>query len=131
MSQFEDLILKHSWQVILLGFTVILIIGVLKYFKCFSKIKSSDIRKFIYVSLNIALSFGVGALYCLHIGFSNYIALVIELVPVVLIEYALYENFGIRKLFQLIGNFIVKVVAKKYVENEVNKIKESTDTKSA
>ena len=131
MSQFQDLILKHSWQVILLGFAVIFIIGVLKYFKCFNKVTSADVRKFIYILLNIALSFGIGALYCLSIGFANYIALVIELIPAVLVEYAIYENIGLRKFMKIIGNFIVKVVAKNYVESEVAKIKESTDKKSA
>ena len=124
MEEITELFKTHSLASVILGWIVICAIGILKYFKVFSKVQNKDLRKAIYMGLNVALSFGFGALYCVifKVGFGAYLPLVFELVPVALVEYAIYENIGLRKLLQYLGNYIVSVVAKKQIEAQKHQI---------
>ena len=131
MAQLEQFVTSHSLNVIVLAFAIIVFVGTLKFFGVFSKIKNEDLRKFIYLVVDIALSFGFGALYIVifKLDWITYIPLVIELVPAVLVGYAIYENTGARKFIKFVGNFIVNVVAKSYIDKEVEKLKSEKNAK--
>lgn len=112
---------------IVIACIIIFVIGILKFFKVFNKIEKSA-RKPIFLILDIALAFGLTALYYVifNISFSiNYIVYSLSIVPVVLALYAVYENLGLRKLLKLIGNFIITVVANDKVKKAVTDITES------
>ena len=131
MAQLEQFVTSHSLNVIVLAFAIIIFVGILKFFGVFSKIKNEDLRKFIYLVVDVALSFGLGALYIVifKLEWITYIPLVLELVPTVLVGYAIYENTGARKFIKFVGNFIVNVVAKNYIDKEVEKLKSEKNTK--
>jgi hypothetical protein len=131
MAQLEQFVTSHSLNIIVLAFIIITLVGILKFFGVFSKITNADLRKFIYLVVDISLSFGLGALYIVifKLDWLTYIPLVMELIPAVLVGYAIYENVGGRKFIKFIGNFIVNVVAKSYIDKEVEKLKQEKDTK--
>lgn len=131
MAQLEQFVTSHSLNVIVLAFAIIIFVGILKFFGVFSKIKNEDLRKFIYLVVDVALSFGLGALYIVifKLEWITYIPLVLELVPTVLVGYAIYENTGARKFIKFVGNFIVNVVAKNYIDKEVERLKLEKNTK--
>lgn len=131
MAQLEQFVASHSLNVIVLAFIIIVFVGILKFFGVFSKIKNQDLRKFIYLVVDVALSFGLGALYIVifKLEWVVYIPLVIELVPAVLVGYAIYESTGARKFIRFVGNFIVNVVAKNYIDKEVERLKLEKNTK--
>ena len=107
MAQLEQFVTSHSLNVILLAVAVVILVGTLKFFGVFKKIQSKDVKRFIYLVLDVALSFGLGALYiwAFKLEWAMYLPLVIELVPAVLVAYAIYENIGGRKFLAFIGNF--------------------------
>lgn len=129
MEQFIDLLKTHSPIAIMLGIAIIFVVGVLKYFKLFDKITNKDLRKFIFLIVDVALSFGASAIYLAisHIGFVGYLAVVGEVFTVCLVEYAIYENVGLRKALQLAGNYIVKKVAGNLYSSEIEKLKKSEE----
>lgn len=131
MAQLEQFVASHSLNVIVLAFIIIVFVGILKFFGVFSKIKNQDLRKFIYLVVDVALSFGLGALYIVifKLEWVAYIPLVIELIPAVLVGYAIYESTGGRKFIRFVGNFIVNVVAKNYIDKEVERLKLEKNTK--
>lgn len=131
MAQLEQFVTSHSLNVIVLAFIIIMFVGILKFFGLFNKITSKDIRNFIYLIIDIALSFGLGALYIVMFGLSwvAYIPLVAELVPAVLVGYSIYDGIGIKRFVKFVGNFIVNVVAKNYIDKEVEKLKSEKNAK--
>ena len=114
----------YGLPVFVISCIIIFSIGILKYFNVFSKIKSTDVKKFIYYTLDIALSFGFVACYfaIFKIEFSGYLLYCLKTIPAVTTLYALYENFGVRRFLKAIGNFIVSKVAKSLVAQEKEKV---------
>ena len=70
----------------------------------FNKIPSANVKKAIYYILDIGLSFAFTAIYfaIFKQGFSKYLAFTGAEICVVTALYAVYENFGVRKLIQVI-----------------------------
>lgn len=124
-----NLVTKYGISVLVIACLTILFIGILKYFNVFNKIEK-DNRKPIYFVLNYAFVFAVSAIYyaIFKLSFVDYVAYAFVVGSAVNLLYPLYENLKIRDLFTIIGNFIVKTVAKKQVEKETTKIKEATKT---
>lgn len=122
-----NLVTKYGVSVLVIACLTILFIGILKYFNVFSKVEK-DNRKPIYFVLNYAFVFAASAIYyaIFKLSFADYVAYAFVVGSVVNLLYPLYENLKIRDLFTIIGNFIVKTVAKKQVETETAKIKEET-----
>lgn len=108
----------YGLPVLFISIAVIFIIGILKYFKVFDKIKSGNVKKFIYYALDICLSFGIVAIYFAvdKISFTTYLNYSFKTVTAVTAIYAIYENFGLRKLLRWLGTCFINFVAKKQLE---------------
>ncbi len=115
---------NYGLVVVLFACAKLFLIGVLKYFNAFRKVEKSN-RKPIYLSLTYVFAFGLSAIYfgIYRLDFANYIAFATIIATTSSLLYPLYENLKLRDLLSLLGNFIIKVVAKKQVENEVEKLK--------
>lgn len=103
MEQIISYILVNGPAALVLGTIIIAFIGVLKLCKVFDKIKNKDIKKMVYYILTVALSFGFVALYFTahDIAFSNYVLFSCSQVGATTALYAIYENLGLRKLWQI------------------------------
>lgn len=123
-----NFVTDYGLPIVVICAITIFLIGVLKYFGVFSKIKSADVKKCIYYALDFALTFGLVAVYfaIYKLDFSGYVMYCLKTIPAVTTMYAIYENFGLRKLVKWFGTFIVTKVAKKQVEEAKDKITNPT-----
>lgn len=113
-----NFIITYGLPILFISIAVIFIIGVLKYFKVFDKIKSANVKKFVYYALDIVLSFGLVAIYFAvdKISFTTYLNYCFKTITAVTAIYAIYENFGLRKLLRYLGTLFINFVAKKQLE---------------
>ena len=103
MEQILEFISQYGLPVFVIAFCSILLIGILKLCKVFNKISNKNIKKLIYYILNVVLSFGGAAIYyaAFKIGFNSYLIFCLTQVSATTTLYAIYENFGVRKLVQI------------------------------
>lgn len=104
MEQILAYIKGHGLPTFVIASCIIVIIGILKLCKVFTKIENKNIKKLIYFILDVALSFGGAALYhvIFHVGFDGYLLFSFTQVSATLTLYQIYENIGARKLWQII-----------------------------
>lgn len=127
MTEFENgligILNKYGLQVLIIACVTIFLIGILKYFEVFRKIEKSN-RKPIYLILTYAFAFGLTAGYygVYNLDFANYPAYALMVATATSLIYPLYENLKLRDLLAVLGGFIIKVVAKKQLELEKNKL---------
>lgn len=103
MEQIISYILVNGPAALVLGTIIIAFIGILKLCRVFDKIKNKDVKKMIYYLLTVALSFGVVALYftIYNLGFNEYVLFSCSQIGATTALYAIYENLGLRKLWQI------------------------------
>lgn len=103
MERILELIYQHGLPVFVIAYCSIFLIGLLKLCKVFNKISNKNISKLIYYILNVALSFGGAAIYyaAFKIEFNTYLMFCLTQINATTTLYAIYENFGIRKLVQI------------------------------
>lgn len=103
MEQILDFISQYGLPVFVIASCSILLIGILKLCKVFNKISNKNIKKLIYYILNVVLSFGGAAIYyaAFKIGFNSYLMFCLTQISATTTLYAIYENFGVRKLVQI------------------------------
>lgn len=108
MEQVLNYILAYGPTAFLIGLIIITFIGILKLCKAFDWIKNKDVKKLVYYILNISLSFGVVALYFViyKLDFSGYLAFSFSQIGSTTALYAIYENLGLRKLWQMALSWI-------------------------
>lgn len=113
-----NFITTYGLPILFISIAVIFVIGVLKYFKVFDKIKSANVKKCIYYALDIVLSFSFVAIYFAvdKISFTTYLNYCFKTITAVTAIYAIYENFGLRKLLRWLGTCFINFVAKKQLE---------------
>lgn len=121
----------YGLPILLMSVIIILLIGILKYFKVFDKITNKNVKKFIYYVLDIALSFCLVAIYyaIYDISFKTYLNYCYKTIVATSVMYAIYENFGLRKLLHWLGTWFVNFIAKKQIETAKTQIT-SKDAKS-
>lgn len=114
MSEAVKYISKYGISLLVIALVIIAIIGILKKCKVFNKLPSKNIKKAVYYALDIALAFGLTALYFVLFkqGFSKYLTYTGAEICVVTALYAIYENFGVRKLVEITCTLIRKHFAK-------------------
>ena len=122
MEQILEFISQYGLPVFIIASCSILLIGILKLCKVFNKISNKSIKKLIYYILNVVLSFGGAAIYyaAFKIGFNSYLIFCLTQVSATTTLYAIYENFGVRKLVQ-IGLAWVTSWSKKNPESKFTK----------
>ena len=117
----------YGWQIALLALSGILVVGCLKCLRAFNwikvyvknedgtktedELKSKHLRKFVYYILNCVIAVAVCSIYIYFMrgGFSNanyWAVLAISTIAYSTTIYAVYENLGIRSLWQIILNGI-------------------------
>ena len=111
MEQILEFIQTHGLPVFVIASCIIALIGVLKLCKVFDKVTNKNVKKFIYYVLDVALSFGGSAIYfvAFHKAFSGYLVFSVTQVGATTTLYAIYENFGLRKLVQIALNWVVSL----------------------
>lgn len=111
MEQILAFIEQHGLPVFIIATCIILIIGTLKLCKVFSKIKNDNVKKCIYYILDVALSFAGVAIYygAFKLDFGSYVMFSTTQIGATTTLYAIYENFGVRKLVQM---FLAWIAAK-------------------
>lgn len=123
MEKIQQIISTYGFKAVIFASVIILIVGVLKYFKLFDKIPK-DWRKFVFYVIDMALSFGIVAVYfaITKTPFTEYVYMSLGVDAAVIILYTIYENCGGRKLIQVLGNFIVSKVANEQIKNKIQEI---------
>lgn len=128
MNVISNFLTNYGWQIALLALSGILVVGFLKLVKAFDWIKvyttqqdgtkvlnetkTKHVKKFIYYALNCIISVSVCTIYVyfmrgIEIGDLNYWGVMVaSVIAYSTTIYAVYENFGIRTLCQIIGNGI-------------------------
>lgn len=103
MEQILGYIERYGLSVFVIACCIIAVIGILKLCKVFDKITNKSVKKLIYYALNVVLAFGGSAIYfaIFKINFSGYLVFSAAQVGTTTTLYALYENFGLRKLVQI------------------------------
>ena len=114
MAEAFKYITTYGLSMLVIACLIIAFIGLLKVCKVFSKISSVNVKKVLYYVLDIALSFAFVAVYfaITKQSFSTYLAYTGAEIFVVTTLYAVYENFGLRKLLQVIITAIQNHIAK-------------------
>lgn len=114
MDKVVEYIQTYGWSILIIAVCVIVFIGILKLCKVFDKIKSSAVKKVIYYGLDVALAFGGSAIYfaCFHKSFTGYVVYSVAQLVVTTTLYAIYENFGIRKLVQCLISVVANWIKK-------------------
>ena len=122
MEQILDFISQYGLPVFVIASCSILLIGILKLCKVFNKISNKNVKKLIFYILNVVLSFGGAAIYyaAFKVGFESYLMFCLTQVSATTTLYAIYENFGVRKLVQ-IGLAWVASWSKKNPESKFTK----------
>lgn len=122
MEQIIHYIESYGLPVFIIATCIIVLLGVLKLCKVFSKIKNANVKKFIYYAIDIALSFGGAAIYfaAFKIDFGGYLAFSVAQISATTTLYAIYENLGARKLVQMFWNWFGGLIKK---DNEHKLIK--------
>lgn len=114
MDKLLEYISIYGWAILVIAVCIIAFIGILKVCKVFSKIKSSSVKKLIYYALDVALAFGGSAIYfaIFHKSFGGYVVYSVAQLVVTTTLYAIYENFGVRKLVQCVISLVASWVKK-------------------
>ena len=114
MEQIIQYIESYGLPVFIIASCIIVLLGILKLCKAFSKVKNANVKKFIYYAIDIALSFGGAAIYfaAFKVDFSGYIAFSVAQISATTTLYAIYENLGARKLVQMFWKWFADVVQK-------------------
>lgn len=110
MEQFVAFIEQHGLPSFIIAISTIFILGVLKLCKVFSKIQNKDVRKTIYLVIDIAMAFAGCAIYyaLFHIKFGvNYLCCSLVQVGSTLSLYAVFENVHIRELIKKLIDWVI------------------------
>ena len=108
MEQILAYIESYGLPVFVIATCIILLIGILKVCKLFDKIENKNVKKFIYYALDVALAFGGAAIYfaIFKLNWAEYVMFSAAQVSATTTLYAIYENFGVRKLVQILLNWV-------------------------
>lgn len=103
MEQILGFIKEFGLPVFVIASCIIALIGILKLSKVFDKINNKSVKKLFYYLLDVVLSFGGVAIYfkCFGVGFDGYLVFCATQISATTTLYAIYENFGVRKLVQI------------------------------
>lgn len=88
----------YGWQLSLLAFSGIVILGLLKWFGCFKKL-NDKYKKYVYFGLSVIISILSCTIYIFVVNqfnWANYGILCLAIVGFTLTIYGLYEHTGLR-----------------------------------
>lgn len=122
MDKLISYIQNYGLSILVIAVCIIAIVGILKLCKVFDKIKSDDLKKFIYYAIDVVLAFAGSAIYfaIFHKDWTGYAMYSLSQLATTLFLYAFYEQCGIRKLVRMLISVIAGWI-KKNPENELAK----------
>lgn len=108
MDHLVEYVKAYGLAVLIIAVIIIAFVGTLKICGVFKKLNNAIVKKVIYYSLDVVLSFGVSALYfeIFKKNFDQYVAYSLAQIAVTTTLYAVYENFGLRALVQKVVSLI-------------------------
>lgn len=114
MDKIISYVQNYGLSIVVIAVCVIAIIGILKLCKVFDKIKSADLKKFIYYALDVVLAFAGSAIYfaIFDKDWNGYAIYSVSQLGTTLFLYAFYEQCGVRKLVRMLINVIANWVKK-------------------
>lgn len=120
MNILYDLLTLYGAPIIVLAITIICLVGCLKLAGIFNRIKSAQLKKALYVTLDIILAFIVAAVYyrLFTRPFDDYVIFSISLVVAIIILYTPYEVYGLRGIVQM----LIALVQKWMNSNQAHKL---------
>ena len=110
MEQILAYIGNYGLPVFIIATCIIAVIGTLKLCKVFNKISNKNVKKFLYYLLDVVFAFAGTAIYftVFKVPFTDYVVFSITQVTATTTLYAIYENFGLRKLVQIATAAFIK-----------------------
>ena len=101
---------SYGLPILVIAICIITLLGILKLCKVFDKLTNKDVRKCVFFCIDLVLSFGIAAIYfaLFNMPFSGYLVYSGAQFVVTVVLYAIYENWGVRKLVQVILALITK-----------------------
>lgn len=95
---------SYGLPILVIAICAIIILGILKLCKVFDKITNKDIRKCVFLIIDVVLAFGLAAIYfaLFNKAFSGYVVYSGTQFVVIVALYAMYENWGLRKIVQIL-----------------------------
>lgn len=114
MDKLISYIQNYGLSILVIAVCIIAIVGILKLCKVFDKIKSDDLKKFIYYALDVVLAFAGSAIYfaIFHKDWSGYAVYSVSQLGTTLFLYAFYEQCGGRKLVRMLISVVAKWINK-------------------
>lgn len=133
MDAIKGFLTTYGWQMSLVALVGIVLVGILKICKVFNCIKcyskdadgnkvlneklTKNVKKFIYYLLNWIFSIGSCTLYLLVIvkvefDWQQWLTLCSAVIAYSTMIYAIYENFGLRAIWQAFLNAVKKLFVK-------------------
>ena len=122
MDKLISYIQNYGLSILVIAVCIIAIVGILKLCKVFDKIKSDDLKKFIYYAIDVVLAFAGSAIYfaIFHKDWNGYAMYSLSQLATTLFLYAFYEQCGVRKLVRMLISVIAGWI-KKNPETELAK----------
>lgn len=105
-----DFFKTFGWQLFLLALSGIVVLGMLKWFGCFRKLKDEH-KKYVYFALSCLFSIIACTIYLIVISnfhWISYLMLCIAVIGLTLVVYGIYEHIGLRTLWKKVLNLIAK-----------------------
>lgn len=113
---------QYGWQLAIIAFVGIVILGVLKYANVFSKIEKEK-RKPIYFAISMGFSLIATAIYLLVVKqfeINYFIAIASAVYALNQAMYAVYETTGLRDLLCKVVELIIQKIKKRKDEESEN-----------
>ena len=112
---------SYGLPILVIAACIITLLGILKLCKVFDKISNKEIRKCVFLTIDLALAFGLAAVYfaLFNKPFSGYLVYSGAQFVVTVVLYAMYENWGVRKFVQ----FLLALITKWFKSDKTNKFK--------
>ena len=101
---------SYGLPILVIAVCIISLLGILKLCKVFNKLQNKDARKCVFLVIDLVLAFGSAAIYfaLFKKPFSGYLVYSGAQFIVTVALYAIYENWGVRKLVQIVLALITK-----------------------
>lgn len=122
-----EFFMQYGWQLTLIAFSGIIILGILKFFNVFKKVEESK-RKYVYAGVASGFSIVAAAIYLAAIQQFTAPAFLVAAVGIYALNqtlYSMYETYGLRVLLQKFGNFFIQLVAGKQLNTAKKKIEDT------
>lgn len=130
IDQLWNFVYQYGLEITMLAFVTIFIVGIVKIsFKDYFTKINKNVKKAIYETVSVVLAYGLTIIWMYaKVNWLGINGEEFELITslksasatllAVKVMYPVYENFGIRELFKMFGNFVVSLIKKEKEEKK-------------